>query len=72
MPVRPSSPAHVRAVKKYNKENARTYSLTLFMHSEADIIERLEKEPSKRAYLIGLIRDDIEREKRMAFNQEEK
>lgn len=63
MPVRPSSPAHVRAVKKYNKENAKTFAITLFFQSEGDIIEKLERVPNKRAYLMGLIRDDIEREK---------
>ena len=63
MPVRPSSPAHVRAVKKYNKENAKTFAITLFIQSEGDIIEKLERVPKKRAYLMGLIRDDIEREK---------
>lgn len=63
MPVRPSSPAHVRAVKKYNKENAKTFAITLFFQSEGDIIEKLERTPNKRAYLMGLIRDDIEREK---------
>jgi len=63
MTVRPSSPAHVRAVKKYNKENAKTFAITLFFQSEGDIIEKLERVPNKRAYLMGLIRDDIEREK---------
>ena len=40
MPVRPSSEAHRRAVKKYNKENAKTFAVTLFYHSEGDIIEK--------------------------------
>ena len=59
MAVRPSSEAHRRAVKKYNKENAKTFAVTLFYHSEGDIIEKLESVDNKRAYLMYLIRKDI-------------
>ena len=71
MPVRPSSEAHRRAVKKYNKENARNYSLILFKHSEGDIIEKLDSVDSKRAYLMYLIRKDIEECKRMERSLDE-
>ena len=68
MAKRPSSDAHRRAVRKYNQENAKAISLTLFKHSEADCLEKLASVDSMRAYLIALIRQDIARER--ALEQE--
>ena len=60
-----STESHKLSVKKYNQANARAFSLTLFTHSEADCIAKLDSVYSKRAYLIDLIRADIAREKEM-------
>lgn len=59
---RPSSDAHRRAVSKYNKENSRTFSVSLLKHSEADVLEYLDSLPNKRAYFINLIREEIKRQ----------
>lgn len=47
------------AKKKWIKENTTTVAIKLNYNTDADIIERLEKEPSKGGYIKRLIRQDI-------------
>lgn len=43
------------------KKNLREFRLKMNVHGDADIITKLESEPSIHAYLKQLIRDDIAR-----------
>lgn len=52
-------------IKEYNKEFTRRFSLIASRIYEKDIIDWLEKQPNKQAYLKALVRKDIE-EKRSA------
>ena len=48
--------------KKYNDKASKFYSLKFHKEKDNDIIEQLEKQPSKLAYIKQLIREDINRE----------
>lgn len=54
--------AQKRAQKKWdeaNRENRRSIRLNLNRQTDADIIERLEKEPNIQGYIKSLIRSDL-------------
>lgn len=48
--------AKTRASNKYNKANTKTYCFRFNRKTDADIIERLEKQTSKQGYIKSLIR----------------
>ena len=47
---------------RFDKENTRRYGIKLNTHTDADIIARLDAQPSMQGYIRRLIRDDIARE----------
>lgn len=47
---------------RFDKENTRRYGIKLNTHTDADIIARLDAQPSMQGYIRKLIRDDIARE----------
>ena len=49
--------------KQYNENNSKFYSLKFNIEKDLDIIEQLEKQSSKLAYIKQLIREDINRKK---------
>ena len=51
-------------VYRYNKVNTIQVSLKLNKKTDADVIARLNEMESKRGYIIDLIREDIEYERR--------
>lgn len=54
--------AQKKAQKKWdeaNRENRRSIRLNLNRKTDADIIERLEKEPNIQGYIKNLIRSDM-------------
>lgn len=60
--------AEKRAKAKWRKENEVQLNLALYRTSDADVIERLEAvakdgSESKKAYLLRLVREDINRDK---------
>lgn len=48
--------------KRWKKENMKTISFRLSRINEAEIIQRLESQKSKKAYIVQLIRDDMRRD----------
>lgn len=52
------------ANNRYKKENYRNLMLRVSKKYEADVIEKLESVDNIRQYVIRLIREDIEREKK--------
>ena len=53
-----------RPQEKFDRLNSRRYVIKVMTKTEADIAERLEKEPNKAGYIKRLIREDIERSKK--------
>lgn len=51
-------------VYRYNKVNTIQVSLKLNKKTDADVIARLNEMESKRGYIIDLIREDMEYERR--------
>lgn len=51
--------AQLRAQKRYQKRAITQVLVKLHKENDADIIERLEAEPSKNGYIKRLIREDI-------------
>ena len=45
--------------KKWRKENLKRYILDFNRTKDKDVLDHLEKQPSKREYIIGLIRKDM-------------
>ena len=45
----------------WDKENTCMYTLKLNRHTDAELIEQLDKQPSKAGYIKQLIRDDIKK-----------
>lgn len=43
---------------KWERENLWKYTIKLHKVNDADVIEKLNEQTNKRAYLIGLIRND--------------
>ncbi|ANE22423.1 hypothetical protein AAY81_04005 [Denitrobacterium detoxificans] len=58
-----SAAARTRATTKYIKEHTRRFTLQCHREYDADIIAFLESKGNCTAYLKGLIRAEIEREK---------
>lgn len=56
------SPAQKRANDKWDAANTRKIMFKFMRETDADILEQLDKQPSKIAYLRRLIREDIARE----------
>ena len=52
--------AQRRAIKKYEKENTKRFSLKLNKKTDRDILERLDEVENKTQYIKMLIRKDIE------------
>lgn len=48
----------IEYIKDYNKETYKRYSL-MIRKDNVDVIEKLESQPSKNAYIISLIEKDI-------------
>ena len=48
-------------IQEYHKDNYRRFSFLLHKTIDADLLEYLEKQPNKNAYLKGLIRQDMEK-----------
>ena len=55
--------SNYKAVKKFIANNCRSCGLILNKNTDADVIEKLDSVPSKRAYILELIRADIRKEK---------
>ena len=47
----------------WRKENIKRVSIDLNKINHADVIEQLDKQPSKQAYIVELIRKDMEERK---------
>lgn len=47
------------AQRKYDSANCRFYHLKLNLHTDADVISKLETVPSKQDYIRQLIRKDL-------------
>lgn len=58
----------MNAKQRYDKEKTRMISFKVIKNTEADILERLEKEPNRAGYIKRLIRADIEKEKNLGGN----
>jgi len=54
-----TSEARKRAVKKYDAANTIQLGLKLNRKTDADILERLEREPNKQGYIKALIRANM-------------
>lgn len=54
-----TSETRIRSIQKYNKEQTVTVLLRLNKKTDAALIERLGKVPSKNGYLRKLIYEDI-------------
>ena len=46
---------------RFDKENTRVYRMKLNIHTDADIMAQLDKQPSKQGYIKQLIREDIKK-----------
>lgn len=55
--------AQIKAVNKFNKEKTRCIQIRLNKSTDADILEQLEKVPSKMGYIKQLIREDMKKNK---------
>lgn len=53
--------AKTQAKDRYDKANTRPLKLKLNLKSDADILAKLESEPSMQGYIKRLIREDISR-----------
>ena len=51
--------AQKRAVQKYERENVKKI-LVRFYPKDADLLEHVKKQPSQNAYILDLIRRDME------------
>lgn len=51
--------SNYKYVKKSMAKNCKQCGFTLNKNTDADVIAHLESQPNKRAYLLGLIRDDM-------------
>ena len=56
------------AQEKYKKENSKQYIVRVMLTTESDIAEKLESVDNKAGYIKRLIREDIEREKKILKN----
>lgn len=58
------SAASIAAQKEYVKTHQKSFTIRLINKSDADVIEKLNSMPNRSAYVKGLIRADIMREKK--------
>ena len=56
-------PLSKRAISqaRFDKENTRKYTVKLNVHTDAELIAKLDNQPSKAGYVKQLIRDDIKK-----------
>ena len=54
---------HSERQKKFSEESIKRFYMDLNIRTDADIIKRLDEQPSKAGYIKQLIRQDIAREK---------
>ncbi len=47
--------------RKYSKETLREFTLRLNRNTQPDMIEWLEQQPNKRAYICNLIAEDMKK-----------
>lgn len=47
--------------KKWRKDNLKACVLYFHKANDKDVLDHLERQPNKRAYIINLIREDINR-----------
>ena len=52
--------AQRRAESKYRADSIRVYNLKINRNTNAEELAHFEKQPNKSAYLLGLIRKDME------------
>lgn len=52
-----------KAKEKYRKSKVRVVTLHLLREQEADVIDKLDNVPSKKGYIVSLIRKDTKNEK---------
>lgn len=52
--------------EKYHRQFTKRFDLKLNIHTDSDIIARLEEQPSMNDYMRNLIRADMERSSRNA------
>ena len=50
-------------LKRYNEKASKYYSLKFHREKDKDIIDKLDSQQSKLAYIKQIIREDINREK---------
>ena len=48
---------------KWRKENIRRIVVNINKSKQADVIEHLDKQPNRQAYIIDLIKEDMSRKK---------
>lgn len=48
-----------KVLAKYRKEKMREYRIRLAKSTHADVINKLDNVTNKTAYIVGLVRDDI-------------
>ena len=53
----------LKSQNEWNKKNTTMVAIKLNHNTDSDIIEQLEKQPSKMGYIKQLIRDDIQKHK---------
>lgn len=61
MPKKKATNRQKAYIQEYNAENYRRISFKLHKTIDAEILEHLEKQPNKNAYLKELIRQDMEK-----------
>lgn len=54
-----TSDAQLRAVDKFNKQKTKIIPVRLNLSTDQDVLDRLDREPSKQGYIKRLIRADI-------------
>lgn len=53
--------AQIKAINKFNREKTKCIQIRLNKNTDSDILEQLERVPSKMGYIKELIRKDISR-----------
>jgi len=51
--------ARLRATAKWQKANCKNFNIR-FMPSTMDVYEHIQKQPNKTAYIVELVRNDME------------
>ena len=61
--MKSKTPESVRAaIARYDSANTRKVTLKLNLKTDADIVERLDREPNKQGYIKTCIRERIKKE----------